>query len=270
MTDKNICVVYKNDLKFNDIDITLSEFHSEDIKEIYNDYKTKPKIELRIKDSEMENYEYLDLSKLELTDDLLEKLFNLKKIQIILKKIKFLDLSNNKLTKYPIINLYQNIMYLSISYNLIEGNLDLNNILELSCESNKIKSIKSNSITKLSASNNDINSIDVPNIKFLVINNNKINYLPSYTNLEYLECIENEISSLDNMYNLEELYISNNKLEILEYLPKIKIINCINNPIEKIKYFENLNILMCSTIKISSKYNITNISKIKEDYLIHL
>ena len=146
------------------------------------------------------------------------------------------------------------------------GRFSRNAALESQC----YKSIKSNSITKLSASNNDINNIDVPNIKFLVINKNKINYLPSYTNLEYLECIENEISSLDNMYNLEELYISNNKLEILEYLPKIKIINCINNPIEKIKYFENLNILMCSTIKISSKYNITNISKIKEDYLIHL
>ena len=79
-----------------------------------------------------------------------------------------------------------------------------------------------------------------------------------------------EIRNIPEYKMAEELYISNNKLEILEYLPKIKIINCINNPIEKIKYFENLNILMCSTIKISSKYNITNISKIKEDYLIHL
>lgn len=270
MTDnKKTCVIYKNDLKFNDIDLTMSEFNSENTREIYNNYKSKPKILLRIKDSEIENYEYLDLSKLELTDELLEKLFELKKIQTILKKIKFLDLSNNRLSKFPSINLYKNIMYLSISYNSIEENIDINNILELSCEYNKIKSIKSNSITKLSAANNQIDQIDIPNIKVLIINNNKINYIPSYTNLEYLECMENKIISIDNMYNLEELYISNNKLEILEYLPKIKIINCINNPIDKIKYFPNLNILMCSTIKVSSQYKISNISKIKKDYLIH-
>ena len=98
---KNTCVVYKNDLKFNEFDISVSEFESEGIKEIYNNYKSKPKLELRIKDSEMENYEYFDLSKLDLTDELVEKLFCLKKIIFILKKIKFLDLNNNKLKKFP-------------------------------------------------------------------------------------------------------------------------------------------------------------------------
>ena len=43
--------------------------------ELYNKWvESKPKIELRMKDSEIENYEYLDLSKLDLTDELLEKL----------------------------------------------------------------------------------------------------------------------------------------------------------------------------------------------------
>ena len=72
--------VYKNDLKFNDnIDVENSEWESDVVKDIYNDYRKKPKIELRIKDSEMENYEYLDLSRLSITDKLfndLQSLFN--------------------------------------------------------------------------------------------------------------------------------------------------------------------------------------------------
>ena len=65
-------LIYKNDLKFNHDNNTYenSDFDSDAIKDIYNDYKKKPKIELRIKDSEMENYDYLDLSNLNLDDDL--------------------------------------------------------------------------------------------------------------------------------------------------------------------------------------------------------
>ena len=40
---------------------------------MYNQYKKKSKIELRIKDSELENYNYLDLSNLGLDDELLSK-----------------------------------------------------------------------------------------------------------------------------------------------------------------------------------------------------
>ena len=48
-TNKNTCYVYKNDLKFNDFDITSSEFESEGTKQMYQNYKSRPKIELRIK-----------------------------------------------------------------------------------------------------------------------------------------------------------------------------------------------------------------------------
>lgn len=269
MNNRNTCVVYKNDLKFDDFDLQTSEFESEDTRQIYQNYKSKPKIELRIKDCEMENYEYLDLSKLDLTDELLYKLFSLKKIINILKKITFLDLNNNKLTIFPNLNSYPNIKYLSISFNNINGPIDNNIIEELSCEQNKITSIRSKTLLKLSGSNNMISSIDVPNIKLLIINNNKLNCIPSYLNLKYIECIDNQISSLDNLVNLEELYIGSNQLTNLDYLPKIKVLNCINNPIDKIKYFSNLNILLCSTMKISSKYKVSNITKIKKDYLIH-
>ncbi len=272
---KKTCVIYKGDLKFTKIDSINNdefdtEFESEQVKEIYNDYKSKTKIEIRIKDSELENYQYLDLSKLELTDELLDKLFKLDKIKNILKKILFLDLSNNQLTKYPNLTYFSNIIYLNIGYNMITDDIDDNNIEELSCEFNKIKSISSSSIKKLSASENMIKKINVPSVTVLIISKNKINYIPSYVNLEYLECIDNEIVSIDNMVSLQEIYIANNKLENIQNMPKLKILNCANNPIEKIGYIKSLEMIVCTTPNVSSKYNITNIGKIKKDYLIYL
>ena len=51
-----------------------------------------------------ENYDYLDLSSLNLDDELVNKLFDLEKIKFILSKIKYLDLSSNNLTKKPNFN----------------------------------------------------------------------------------------------------------------------------------------------------------------------
>jgi len=51
---KNKCRIYKNDLKFNEtIDLETTEFDSDAVKSIYNNFKNKPKIELRIEDSIM-------------------------------------------------------------------------------------------------------------------------------------------------------------------------------------------------------------------------
>jgi hypothetical protein len=45
INNKNKCFIYKNDLKFNDeINLENSEFDSDGILSIYNDYKKKPKI----------------------------------------------------------------------------------------------------------------------------------------------------------------------------------------------------------------------------------
>lgn len=268
-TKKNKSTIYKNDLKFENFDISMSDFESEDVKEMYNLYKGKPKIELRIKDSQMENYEYLDLSNLEIDDKLIKELIDLKKIKKILCKIKFIDLSNNHLTEYPDFTNYPNIIYKSISSNSIIGDIIDNVVLELSCDYNKIKRIKSRSVTKLNASNNYLEYIEIPSIEFLVVNQNRLDYINSYQNLEYLECICNNIKNLHNLTSLTELYISDNDLESLANLPKIKVINCTNNPINKISYFQKLNLLVCSTPKISSKYVVKNLSKIKKDYLMN-
>ena len=268
--NKKFCI-YKNDLKFNDsFDIENSEWESDVVKEIYNDYKKKPKIELRIKDSQMENYEYLDLSRLALTDELVFNLFKLDKIKNILKKISYLDLSTNDLTVIPNLSDYPNIIYLSIGYNKIKGKISNNNIVELSCEFNSITKIVSNSITKLSSSNNLIESIDVPNIQVLVISDNLIENIDQYQYLNYLECINNKIINIDNLPNLKELYIANNQLANINNLTNISILNCAKNPINKIGYFKNIRMIVCSTPIVSSKYKIINISKVKDDFFIEI
>lgn len=267
---KNTCFIYKNDLKFNDkIDIGSSEFESDAVKSIYNNFKDKPKIEFRIEDSKMEIYKYLDLSKLDITDNHLTQLFKLDKILYILKKIEYLDLSNNKLTKIPNLKNFPNILYLSVSFNEIDGNICVNNLLELTCHNNNIKYIESDNLTHLNASNNQIESINVPKIKILIISNNKLNWISSYIDLKYLECVQNELTKIDNMIELEELYIGNNNIITIKNMPKLKVLNCVCNPLNKINYFPNLKTLMASIPVVSNQYIVLNISKIKSDYLIN-
>ena len=263
-------LIYKNDLKFNDNFTEESDFDSENTKEIYNNYKKKPKIELRIKDSELENYNYLDLSNLGLDDELLEKLLKLEKIIFILKKIVYLDISSNKITKNINLDNYKNIIYLNISRNEIIGSIEDNNIIELNCEYNNITSIVSNSIEKLNACVNHINFLNVPKLKILLINNNKLDKLDNIEYIEYLECMDNKIKKLGKFNKLKEIFIANNLVEDFDEMNELNILNCVNNPIKKIKYVGKLNIILCSTPQISSKYNIKNISKIKNNYFINL
>lgn len=262
-------IIYKNDLKFIDkVDSEQSDFQSDAVENLYNNYKKKPKIELRIKDSEMENYSYLDLSNLNLTDELVEKLMKLSKIKYILNKIEFLDLSTNNLNKKPDLSAYPNIKCLSISNNNITGSIIDNNLKELTCDLNKITSIESQTIKVLCANNNNIKFIDIPNIRALYINNNKLNEMPEYIHLEYLECINNNISLIQNLIKLQELYIGANKLEKLSNLPNLIILNCVKNPIKYINYFKKINLILTTNMFISSKYQINNITKMNEEYII--
>lgn len=268
--EKNTCIIYKNDLKF-DVDVNLreSEFESDYVKQIYNNFKTKPKIELRIEDSKMENYKYLDFSKLDIDDDALVKLFDLERIEKIMRKIEFLDLSHNNLKFLPDLKKFPNVLYLNVSWNQIHNDIVDDNLLELTCNNNKIISVKSNKLTHLNASHNNIETIDVPQIKILAISHNKLTWIPSYLNLKYLECIGNMIKKIDNMLMLEELYIADNNIINISNMPKLQVLNCVGNPINKIKYFLNLKTLMSSTAQVSSQYQISNMSKIKNDFLIN-
>jgi hypothetical protein len=263
-------LIYKNDLKFNDNITEDSDFDTDNIKDMYNQYKKKSKIELRIKDSELENYNYLDLSNLGLDDKLLSKLFKLDKIIFILKKIEYLDLSSNKLTKTINLDCYKNIIYFNISRNEICGTFEDQNIIELNCEYNNITSVVSNSIQKLNACSNNITFISVPRVKILLINDNKLSKLDTLEHVEYMECINNNIKTVGKFNKLKEIFIANNLIEDVDEMNELAILNCVNNPIKRIKHVGKLNIILCSTPNISSKYKIKNISKINSNYLINL
>ena len=61
--------IYRNDLKYNNnFDLDKLKFDSEAVESMYYEYSKKPKIELSLKDAELENYTYLDLSRLGITD----------------------------------------------------------------------------------------------------------------------------------------------------------------------------------------------------------
>lgn len=226
---------YKNDLKFYD-KTDATEMEDDFTKELYNKYKNKPKIELRIDECIRENYNYFDLSHMKLDNKLLEELFNLKEIDELLSKIYFLDLSNNILTHIPDLKKYKNIKCIDISYNKIKGNIINNNWTELVCKHNHIETIKSESLEKLIASDNNIEELDTPNIKLLVINNNKLKELLECDQLNYCEIMNNRLEKINKMDNLTELYIADNNIKEFTELAKIKILNCANNKIEKIPY----------------------------------
>ena len=120
--------LFKNDLKHFDKTDNL-EFENEEVSEMYEKYKNKPKIELRIDEAKRENYEYFDLSNLKLDDELCFNLLNLKNIKEILSKIYFLDLSENRLTQLPDLSSYPNIKCITISRNRISGTITNHNFV---------------------------------------------------------------------------------------------------------------------------------------------
>ena len=290
-------VIYKNDLKYlskiniddrtiesdvyestsynNKSEPTVYEnneiiFDSDVTENLYNKYKDKNKIDLRIKCSKDENYNYLDLSSLHIKDKQLTQLLNIKLIRDILNKIEYLDVSNNELCIFPDLSKFKNIKVLNISNNNITGEIIINNYEEISCRNNNITCLKSFSLKKLDANDNKITSIDVPCIEIMYINDNKLKNIDNYKNLKYLECMSNNIEKIGNMDNLEELFISNNNLTDMNNLHKLEILNCVDNPIKKINFFPKLKIMMVSTKNICKEFNIISATKIKNDFFVKL
>ena len=90
----------------------INGFESEEIKNLYNEYFDKEMIEYRIRECKDEEYYYLDLSNMDISDKELNNYLENEEIKKILSKIRLLDLSNNVLKKNPIfVNNYPNIVY---------------------------------------------------------------------------------------------------------------------------------------------------------------
>jgi hypothetical protein len=227
----NNIILKKNDLKnihkFNE---NTFIFENDNVKELYYKYKNKTILEIRIDMCINEDYFYLDLSEMELTNDNLLIIFEKDDIKSLLYKIEMLDLTYNKLTKNINLDEYTNIKYLNIGFNGICDIIECKHIIELNCEYNKITKIISNSIIKLIAHDNLIEDIKLKDINYLIIYNNKLTKIYDFHNIEILDCINNNILNIEYIKSLKSLY--------------------------------------CSTNRISKDYNILNIEKIHNNYYV--
>ena len=143
-------------------------FESLETEKLYNDYKNKSPLEIRINMCINEEYFYLDLSEMSLDDDKLNDIFENPVIQDILFKIEMIDLSNNNLETFIDINKYTNIKFMNISNNNIQNIVKNDHLVELNCENNKIIKIFSVSLIRLIAFNNLILHIACSSIIFSV------------------------------------------------------------------------------------------------------
>ena len=200
----------KSDLKQIDkIQITEETvFYNETIKELYEKFKNLSKLDYRLYESSVENFEYLDLSGMDLTSNALSKII-IKNKNIFLK-IPFLDISNNNITELFNLNEYPNITVLIVSDNQL-NTINTNYIVELNCCNNNISSINGKNLKDVNASNNKIESINLPSIQKLSIYNNPIIEIPYFENLTFLECSVNKISK---NYNIEHVYKDRNKYNV--------------------------------------------------------
>jgi hypothetical protein len=219
-----------NNLNIDSLNINNFIFENDEIKELYEIYKNKTILEIRIDMCIKEDYFYLDLSEMGLTDNNINEYFNNDDIKILLCKIEMLDISNNNLCNYIDLDLYSNIKYVNISFNKISDIVKSKYIVELNCENNNITEIISNSIVRLIAHDNLIENINLSNIEYLIIYNNKLKELSDFNNIITLDCRNNNIINID--------------------------------------YIKSLKTLCCTTNVISKNYNILNIDKINNNYYL--
>ena len=221
----------KNDLKnINNFNILNFTFENDYVQELYEKYKDMTILEVRIDMCINEEYFYLDLSEMHLTNTELLEIFENPNIKPLLYKIEMLDLSYNNLSTHIDLNNYSNIKFLNISFNKINDVLRYNHIIELNCENNNITKIVSNSVIRLIAHNNIIEDLELENIEYLIVHDNKLDKISNYNNITTL--------------------------------------NCINNNVLNIDYIKTLKCLCCSTNRISKEYSISNIDKINNNYYV--
>jgi Leucine-rich repeat (LRR) protein len=291
MNNKKKINIYRQDLKnaeFRIIDKDKYDLvfdNNETEQEYYN--QKLDTLDLRLKEFEKENYQFLDLSNLGI-----DNLPNLDKK--LCSKVKYLFLNNNNFTIFPNLDIFININVLDIAHNKIKVIDNIPNILnELVCSNNLLEKINiPNNLKILICSNNKLKNIRSSNLEILNCEYNFITEINNQPNLKKLLCQKNNIIKLENMNNLEYLDVSyNSKIEKIINMPKLKdlLANSIPNLflgdlnnleyleiydsfIENLYYLPKLKDLHCyiNSIKnMSSEYKI-NKTKIIKDKLISI
>jgi Leucine-rich repeat (LRR) protein len=257
-------VVYANDLKYKSlrkIDPSKAEWYTDDVEEMH-EITNCDSLAFRLDESKKNNYQFLDLSGLGLSE--IPSFTNYPNYDK-LRKIKFLFLNDNKLVDLGNgLNQFDNLEVLDVAKNkLVSLNSLPVNLTELSCHNNKLVSIVSHhKLVKIDCSHNDMKTINkhdslatlicefnqlesvntYPSLKWLTCKHNpltKINkqlhlkYLDcSYTNLTghivnfpslaHLMCNGTKVSSLDDSLNLKSLEIAGSLVRELPYYPELK------------------------------------------------
>ncbi|PVU90971.1 hypothetical protein BB561_004629 [Smittium simulii] len=218
--------------------------------DIYNLYEMgKSSIDMEITESQEKWWEYEDLTRLNLADNL---------ITIIKPKIstfsslRFLDLRNNKLEQLPqSFSELSELQFLSLAGNNFKELpvclLLLHNISELQLQRNYIESIPDN----LESLNYSLCILDISNNLL----SGECKFLSNLCKLQKLFLTDNKLERLSDTSswarNLKELAVSNNKLECVFEL----------NSIEEIDCFNSLNFVDASKNRILRFFNIKNNDK---------
>jgi Leucine-rich repeat (LRR) protein len=285
-------IVYKNDLKYRkhrNLEKSKIKFFNDEVKNMFDhDLDT---IEYRIKECIESNCTTLDLKCMDITDDTFPNIS-----LSMAKKVKFLFLSENGLTKIPdqLIN-FTNIEVIDVSHNkitnvkylppsLLELSICHNpliafsetikcvNIVTLVCSNCKLKTIPNFiNLKLLLCGYNNITTIrNFNNLKRLLCDTNQIKEIYGCPNIEYLDCNKNPIDTLENnMHSLEHLICSDTKLSTLPYKSPIKTIESFNNNIHDLRYILSLDEFLCNINQldsISSRYKIKSITEHKKKF----
>lgn len=186
-------IFFKKDMKNlkNILEVDKMCFENDEIKKIYEECKNMTSLEYRLYECKNEEYEFIDLSGMDLTDELLNDI--IKSHEIIFKKIKLLELSNNYISDINFLNNFSNIKYVIVNNNELK-NVNLNHVLELECINNKIETINSESIYDLNASNNKLIEYNCPELKNMDVSNNLLEKILYQSTLINLCCSTNQIS----------------------------------------------------------------------------
>lgn len=242
------CNVYLNDLKhknLRNIDPKKSKWHSEEVKhKYYND--NLDTLQYRITECISNNYEYLDLSRLNLFD--FPDLTSLQNYNDI-KNIKYLFINDNNLSDDKFLKQFDNLEVLEISNNKLKYITYVPpNMNELICYDNDISTFQ----------------CDNSNITILDCSNNKIDRLPQLQNIIHLNCDNNNITKIQSFSNATQIICSNNPITIIESMHSLVELDCSKtNMTGKLQNMDNLKYLICNDTKINDISNIIHLTTLE-------
>jgi len=274
--------IYENDLKYK----KYSGIDAKRVNGLPN--HDKDTIEYRFYECIKDGGKTLDLSHL--------SLLNLPEIpQAIINQVKYLFLSENKLTQLNDLSFMENLVVIDLCNNNLSSVPTLPvTIEELLVMNNKINGINSLGqypfLKRINCSNNLIREIPIiDSVEILICENNKIEFIPKlpkliklmatnnriknlldYDNLRILEIENNGLENINGCKNLRELYCNCNNISTLKNLNKIEVIHCYKTNITKLDYFDTLKELMCdyrANMTLSKYYKIIK-SDVFDDVIV--